>query len=171
MARMHADSLKLFYEESRAAREGVDALLAQYRSNTTTVLTLATGAAAFFGFADSPKGLWFSLALLAYAVAVVIAVSLYWPTDWKVNVASQVQGEPGRGELLTPSKLMYDLGVGNQKMYQANADKVRGKSGIAARFNMLIVAAGLVVLLASVNTLLVEGEKSPEITRVQIVEE
>lgn len=88
MAKMHPEAVELFYEESKAAREALDATLKEYRSNTTTALALATGAAAFFGFEDSGKGIFFVLALVAYGIAALLAVAVFWPHGWLMNPAS-----------------------------------------------------------------------------------
>jgi hypothetical protein len=171
MPPMHADSLKIFYEESKAANEDLHDLLKQYRANTTTVLTLATAAATFFGFEDSPKGGFYVAALAAYAVAALLAASIYWPTTWRVNVAGDVGDALATGPPLTPSKLMYDLATGHQEAYQLNATKIKGRFGRAKRFIALIFMTSAVVILASINSLLIEDEESPEITRIQIVED
>ena len=55
----------------------MDELLSRHRTNTTTVLALATGAATFSGFSNSPKGVFFVLSLGAYAVATFLAVAIY----------------------------------------------------------------------------------------------
>lgn len=55
-------AVEIFYDESKAARDVMDQILIRYRTNTTAVLALATGAATFFGFSNSPKGLFFVLA-------------------------------------------------------------------------------------------------------------
>jgi hypothetical protein len=43
------DTAKLYYEESKAARAQVEALLDKYRTNTSTLLALASAAVAFLG--------------------------------------------------------------------------------------------------------------------------
>ena len=68
-AAMYPTSVEIFYDESKAAREVMDELLVRYRTNTTAVLALATGAATFFGFSSSPKGLFSLCPLLPTAWA------------------------------------------------------------------------------------------------------
>ena len=49
-------AVEIFYDESKAARDVMDQLLIRYRTNTTAVLALATGAATFFGFSNKSEG-------------------------------------------------------------------------------------------------------------------
>ena len=124
MPQMHPDALKLFYEESKSAHAGVSDLLKQYRANTTTVLTLATGAATFFGFANSPKGIFYVLSLTSYGLAVLLAATIYWPIPWRVNMALTAGTELATPPPLSPAKLTYDLGVLYQQGFAENADRI-----------------------------------------------
>ncbi len=54
MAKVFLDTVKLYYEESKAAREQAEGLLEKYRTNTSTLLALASGTVAFFGFSTDP---------------------------------------------------------------------------------------------------------------------
>ena len=54
MAKVFLDTVKLYYEESKAAREQAEGLLEKYRTNTSTLLALASAAVAFFGFLPDP---------------------------------------------------------------------------------------------------------------------
>jgi hypothetical protein len=85
--KIYPDTAKLFFEESGKARTWIDDLLKQYRTNTTAVLALATGAATFFGFENSAKGWWFAAAIAAYAGAALLSASILWPRNWAYNVA------------------------------------------------------------------------------------
>jgi hypothetical protein len=87
---VYPETVQLFYTESEKTSTWLDDLLKNYRSNTTIVLGLATGAATFFGFEDSRKGFWFFLAILAYAIAALIAASMFSPVKWRYNVAYDV---------------------------------------------------------------------------------
>jgi hypothetical protein len=49
MPAMYPETVQLFYDESKAARQGLDEVIRQYRTNTTAVVAFATGAATFFG--------------------------------------------------------------------------------------------------------------------------
>ena len=61
------DTVKLYREESKAARDKVEGVLAQYRANTSTMLALATAAVAFFGFSTGPRQqVWYIVAMAAY---------------------------------------------------------------------------------------------------------
>jgi len=47
MAKVFLDTVKLYYEESKAAREQAEGLLEKYRTNTSTLLALALGSGCF----------------------------------------------------------------------------------------------------------------------------
>lgn len=79
---LRPETAKLYYEESKGAKEYLDKVFGQYRSNTSVVLTLATGATTLFGFADSGAGVFRWLTLGAYAVAVASALSMFVPRKW-----------------------------------------------------------------------------------------
>ena len=149
-APMYPESVTVFYEESKAARTVMDELLIRYRTNTTTVLALATGAATFFGFSDSPKGVFFVLSLAAYAVATFLAVAIYWPTPWRVNVAYDV-GDGLQKSALTPTKLRWDLALGHQAAVAQSIELVQGRWGQAVKFRALLCATSLVVIFAGIN--------------------
>ena len=172
MTSMYRGSVDAFYEESRTARTELDALLQSYRSNTTTVLALATGAATFFGFSSSPKGAWFVAALVAYGIAAGLAATLFWPVDWKMNIANGMGDtlKQDNAQQLTTIKVRFDLGVGHQLAFQANTEKIVGALGVARRFTGLVVATSLVVIFAGINVLVADAP-APSVTRVQIVEE
>ena len=149
-AQMHPESVKVFYEESKAARQTMDELLIRYRTNTTTVLALATGAATFFGFADSPKGFFYVLSMVAYAIAAFCAIGIYWPRSWRVNVAHDVAAGLQK-ETLTPTKLRWDLALGHQEAIAQSIGLVQGWYGQAAKFRILLLATALVVIFAGTN--------------------
>ncbi len=146
------EAVKTFYEESKAAKEKMDDLLKQYRSNTTVTLTFATAAATFFGFSDSPKGAAFVAALAAYGVGVILALSIYAPITWYYNLAHDFEDNISG---LTPEKMYYDLGVGYQKAFNQARSKLAGDGrwppAISTRFLALVVAAALTVILAGIN--------------------
>lgn len=109
---LYPDTAKLFYEESKSAKEHLDGVLNQYRSNTSVVLTLATGATTLFGFADSGAGFLRWLTLSSYAVAVAFAISIFLPRSWPFNVAYDLRTTIDR---LPIEKLHYDLAVAYQR--------------------------------------------------------
>lgn len=82
----------------------MDDLRVKYRGNTTIVLALATGAATFFGFSDSPKALFFALSMVSYGFGALLAVSIYWPKAWRVNVAHDV-ADGMKTTTIPPTKL------------------------------------------------------------------
>ena len=168
---LHSGAVDAYYLESQAAAKGLDDLLKQYRSNTATVLTLATGAATFFGFSDTPKGNWYLAALGAYALATILAATIFWPLDWQGNPASETGPVfMTNGAQLNTTKTKYDFGCTYQDIYVANRQKIRSRYGVARRFIALIVTTGLVVIFAGFNVIASVGDKTPTITRVQIVE-
>jgi hypothetical protein len=150
VAPIYPGSIDLFYEESKGARAVMDALLIRYRTNTTTILGLATGAATFFGFSSSPKGIFFVLALAAYGVATLVSIAIYWPTAWRVNVAHDVAAGL-LATTLTPAKLKWDLALGHQKAIAQSVALVQGWRGQASKFRVLLFATSLVVIFAGVN--------------------
>ncbi|WP_131829168.1 hypothetical protein [Mycobacterium numidiamassiliense] len=150
---MYPGSVSLFYEESKAARKDIADLLHRYRANTTAVLALATGAATFFGFSNSPKGLFYLLSLSAYAVASFLAIAIYWPIPSRINPADHV-ADLLRIEPVQPIKLQHDLALNYQSATAEAIKRVRGWRGLAAKFRGLLVATSLVVIFAGFNVYL-----------------
>jgi len=155
----YPSTVEIFYNESKAARDAVDQLLLRYRTNTTAVLALATGAATFFGFASSPKGGFFIASLVAYGVATLLAVAIYWPSAWRVNVAYDVEERLDRPPPLRPTKLRWDLARGHQLAIAENTRLINGWRGQASKFRLLLLATSLVVIFAGVNSYI--GSQSP----------
>jgi hypothetical protein len=88
MAQVFLDTVKLYYEESKAAREQAEGLLEKYRTNTSTLLALAPATVAFFGFSTGPRQLvfyWISIGF--YLLAVAISFLIFKPIPMKLNVA------------------------------------------------------------------------------------
>lgn len=172
---MYLDSVKLFYEESKSARKELDDLFDRYRSNTTVVLALATGATTLFGFSNSVKGVLFVLALVAYGIGVTVALSIYWPKTWKYNVAHDVGPKLKLiGNKLTPIKMYYDLAIGHQIAIKEATVAIGGegrKIGIAGRFRLLVGMAAMTVILAAINVSVTHPNVPDKPTRVVIVKE
>lgn len=170
-ALMHLESVKLFYEESKAARTVMDELLIRYRTNTTAVLALATGAATFFGFSDSPKGPFFIASLVAYGLATFLAIAIYWPTRWRVNAVYDAAAVL-QSKTVSPTKMYWDLALGHQQAIEASMRLVESRFGRAARFRALLFATSLVVIFAGVNVY--QQSQFPDIstpTRIVIEED
>ena len=177
-------AVEIFYEESKAARGAMDELLIRYRTNTTAVLALATGAATFFGFSNNPKGLFFVLSLISYAIAALFAAAIYWPKSWRVNAAynvaktlSKAPPTPKSPPTTTAMKLRWDLALSHQEAI-AESLKLVGErtvrlprridrvtpqrvkqvissiTGQAIKFKILVVATAFVVIFAGVNSYL-----------------
>lgn len=160
---VYPSSVEIFYNESKTARDAVDQLLLRYRTNTTAVLALATGAATFFGFASSPKGAFFIASLVSYGVATLLAVAIYWPSPWRVNVAYDVEERLEKPPPLRSTKLRWDLARGHQLAIAENTKLIDGWHGQASKFRVLLLATSLVVILAGVNSYL--GSQSPTTTQ------
>lgn len=100
------DTAKPFYEESKAARAQVEALLDKYRTNTSTLLALASAAVAFFGFSNGPRQQFFYwISIGFYVLAVVAAFLISMPRPTKVNVAYNTAGELGMPPSIIAAKL------------------------------------------------------------------
>jgi hypothetical protein len=107
MAQVFPDTVKLYYEESKAARAQIESLLDKYRSNTSTLLTLATAAVAFFGFSTGPRFYW--LAIGCYLLAVATSFLIFVPIPMRMNVAHDTAEELFVPPPITPAKMYYDL--------------------------------------------------------------
>jgi len=158
----YPSSVGIFYDESKAARDVMDQLLIRFRTNTTAVLALATGAATFFGFSNSPKGWFYLLSLVCYALAAVLAAAIYWPKPWRVNVAYDVEKTLSKSPPTTSMKLRWDLALGHQQAIAESLKLVGGWRGQATKFRILVLATSLVVIFAGVNSYL--GSKHPATT-------
>jgi hypothetical protein len=173
----YPSSVGIFYDESKAARDAMDQLLIRYRTNTTAVLALATGAATFFGFSDSPKGLFFLLSIVSYAVAALFATAIYWPKPWRVNAAYNVADTLSKSPPRPPMKLRWDLALSHQQAIAESLKVVGGRTvlaprwvsrvtprwvcraassltGQAMKFRVLVLATASVVIFAGVNSYL-----------------
>jgi hypothetical protein len=148
---MYPRSLEIFYAESKAAREVIDAMLGRYRTNTTAALALATGAATFFGLSNSPKGVFFVAALAAYGIAALAAIAIYWPAQTLVNVAYGVADRMKKSPPYAPEKLQWDLALGHQEAIAQSIDRIKGWHGLAVKFGVLLFATALVVIFAGTN--------------------
>jgi hypothetical protein len=169
---LNKDAVKVFYEEAKEASQSVDAALDRFRDNTTKVLALATGAAAFFGFEDSEKSGLFFAALAAYAVAVLMALLIYWPKRWLVNVSGDL-GDAlvvPRANPVSATKVYLDLGRNYQTAHKENIHQIRRKFGISDRFQLLVVFTALVVIFGGWNAAVNPKQSSNEPTRIEIVE-
>jgi hypothetical protein len=151
---VYPSTVEIFYDESKAARDVMDQLLLRYRTNTTAVLALATGAATFFGFANSPKGPFFIASLVSYGVATLLAVAIYWPSSWRVNVAYDVENRLSKSPPMGPTALRWDLARGHQQAIAQSIALVGGWRGQASKFRVLLLATSLVVIFAGVNSYL-----------------
>lgn len=171
MAGMVTNTAKLFYEESKAAREHLDDVLTKYRDRCTVILTVATGAAAFFGFDDSEKGPWFVAALAAYAVAAIFALWIHLPVPWLVNPAHDMAAALASAPTpVSLTKAYWDLALSHQKAIANNRIVINGRWGMSWRLQGLIAATAAVVVLAGVNVTTSDPAQPPEPTRIQIVE-
>lgn len=169
MVAVDPEAIQVFYEESKTARADLDKVRDVYRNNTTTVLALATGAATFFGFSDSPKGLFYSLALAAYAVAVGLAAWIFWPRTWQMNMAIDMGDRLVGADGPSGDQARFDMAINNQAACTKNGNHISGRLGIATLYSALLVAVGLVVVFAGVNTLVNNGEDKPSVTKVEIL--
>lgn len=148
------ETVKLYREESKAARDKVEGLLDKYRANTSTLLALATAAVAFFGFADGPRDkTWYLIAVIAYIVAVGIAIWIYKPTQVSVNVANDTRDAifADVDHPFTPQEINYAYAVAHQNAIAEGIATVAGRFGLAHRFIALIVAIAVLVVAASLS--------------------
>ncbi len=179
MASLWPDTTKVFFDESKAAREQVDTL-DEYRSNTTKVLALATGALTLYGIEDGTKGAWFLAAVIAYGLAAVAAVSVYAPVRWTVNVAhDMVTREKGKLRTSDPifdmktSVAQYYLGRGHQIAIRTNLDRLEKWNGPARRFRASALLTALTIVFDALNLWADRDTEAPdpEPTRVILIDE
>ena len=152
----HPSSVEILYDESKAAVNVIEQVLIRYRTNTTAVLALGTGAATFFGFSNSPKGLFFLLSLVSYAVGVLVAGAIYLPKRWwwrnvlfrvvTDNLSDSLSESPP-----TTPKLRRDLASGYKQAITAGL-KLRMAQG--RKFRILLFATMCVVLFAGYDSYL-----------------
>lgn len=154
-AEVFLDTLKLYYEESKVAREKVEGLVQKYRSNTSTLLALATASAAFFGFSQGPRQqVWYVVALAGYGIAVAVAFWIYAPASIMSNVAYDTQEALFTADALTPSEIYYAYAVAHQEAIKYAQNDVMKTFGVANRFRLLISAVAVLVIAASLSVAL-----------------
>ena len=149
MANVHPDTVDVFFNESKAAAGELADSLKGFRSNVITVLAVATGAATFFGFDKSTKGVLYVLALIAYGLAALAAVPVLWPKDWMTNPASDFKAALTSQPSMNKTKAQYDLADAYQKVWRNNLQVLHW---VAIWFRIATVLAASVVVLAGVNS-------------------
>jgi hypothetical protein len=170
MPAMYPETVAVFYEESKAARLGLDEVIRQYRTNTTAVLALATGAATFFGLDQSVKGPFYVAALVAYGLAVLVGATIYLPWSWVRNAAHDM-GDALLDSAAPPmpvAKAHFDLAIAHQLGFTKN---LRSIVKVSRLYRLLLALTALVIMLAGVNTTQEEPDTPDEPTRVIVMEE
>jgi hypothetical protein len=165
---LYPGAVSVFYEESKASRESLGEMLTQYRSNTTTLVALATGAATFFSLSTSAKGPLYVLALVSYGVAAFAAAVIYAPKVWIRNVAHDVEAALRSGKAITATKMKFDLAVGHQA---AIAKNLKSIDGVRRWYNLLLLATVGVVGFAGANTAIEKPAAPDKPTKVILVDE
>jgi hypothetical protein len=168
VAEVFLDTVKLYYEESKAARVQVEGLLDKYRTNTSTLLALASAAVAFFGFSTGPRQpvfYWISIGF--YLLAVATAFFIFVPIPMKVNVAYNTAAELIVEPPIIPPKIHYDYAVGHQEAIEHALKAMDGRFGIATRFRVLIVAIAVLIVSASLSVVL-GAQPAPNPTHIII---
>jgi hypothetical protein len=167
MAMVCPDTVKLYYEESKAARAQVEALLDKYRTNTSTLVALASAAVAFFGFSTGPRQpvfYWISIGF--YVLAVAMSFLIFVPIPTKVNVAYNTAGAlGGTAAPIIPAKLYYDYAVGHQNAIDHALKIMDGTFGIANRFRALILVIAVLIVSASLSVAF-GSEQAPNPTHI-----
>ncbi|MEO5834505.1 MAG: hypothetical protein ABJA16_06535 [Nakamurella sp.] len=148
---MIPETVDVYYTETTAAYTHLIEVIAKYRSNTTTVLALATGAAAFFGFADTDKQLMYYLALTAYGLAAISAMVIFTPRGLRTNMAGNFAQDLAITPPLssTEAKLLI---LKDRQAAMADAESAIRTSSIF--FRVLIVLTACTVVFAGVNVAL-----------------
>jgi hypothetical protein len=160
MAQVFPDTVKLYYEESRAARAQIEGLLEKYRGNTSTLLALSTAAVAFFGFSTGPRQpVFYWIAIGSYLLAVTMAMLIFKPIPMKINVARDTAQELFVPPPISPTKIYYDYARGHQDAISHAQAIVDGKFGVATRFRTLIAAIAVLIVAASFSVIL--GSEQP----------
>lgn len=174
MAEVFLDTVKLYYEESKAARQQVEGLLDKYRANTSTLLTLGSAAVAFFGFSAGPRQpAFYAVAIVSYLVAVVVSLLIFVPIPMRLNVAYNTADQLDVAPPIGPEKIYYDYAVGHQEAIQAGLRVIEGtRLGVANRFRLLMVAIAVLIVAASLSVVFgAEHAAPPEPTHVIIDKE
>lgn len=169
--RVHPESTKILFEESKEAFDSLNGVLDEYRANVTKVLGLVTAAAALFAFEDSRKELAFWIAIGLYFFAVLLGGSLYNPTRWRINIAEHVPGALAtRGADLPPAKLHYDLARRYQTAHNENLEAINGSRGVSRRFRWMLylVAATITLMLYNSATTDSDGDSNNNPVRIII---
>jgi hypothetical protein len=170
MAAMYPETVEVFYEESKAARQGLDDVIKQYRTNTTAVLALATGAATFFGLEQSVKGPFYLAALAAYGVAVLVAATIYLPWSWVRNAAHDMGAAlaDATAPPMPLAKAHFDLAMAHQVGFSKN---LRSIVKVSRLYRVLLAFTALVIILAGINATQETPDAPEEPTRVILMEE
>ena len=186
-----AAALDIYYAEATTAHTHLIEVIGNYRKNTTTLLAVATGAATFFGFADSAKGPLYVLALVVYALAAVLTLWIFLPIGLSTNMAFEADRKIDDG-IVTAAAARADVldnrlwairqaeiaitGIrGSTRSEYLTANTVDGAAtvsppryGIAFRFRALIAAVTLTTILAGANTVVEKPATPTEPTHIII---
>ncbi|MGV0743817.1 hypothetical protein [Mycolicibacterium sp. XJ870] len=90
------------------------------------------------------------MSLVAYGLGALVAIGIFWPRAWRVNVAHDVAAGL-QAAAITPTKLRWDLALGHQLAIGQSIKLVDGKFGLAVKFRLLLLATACVVIFAGTN--------------------
>lgn len=163
-------SVSIFHGETKEAKAAVDKIVDDFRARTTTVLALGTGAVAFFGVSDAPRhDELYGAALVAYALAVLVALWIFAPKMTRLNIAYDTAAAiESRGADITPDWLEWQYALGTQT---AIREGIVRNVRISWAFIGVVVLTGLVVVLAG-SSLISAPEPTPaDPTQIEIISE
>lgn len=142
-------SAKASYEASVAARVSLDVVLKEYRSNSITLLGLATGVAAFVGFSDLEASIFLFIASLLYVIAVGLVAAQFWPIDWKQFPTSASHLEFEKSTIRTDVDFFVAMTTENQAAFDHNNSTL---STVARRTALLLLVIGAMTATMIVAT-------------------
>ena len=128
--------VKLYHEESKAAREQAEGLLEKYRTNMWTLLALASQQLLFLGFSTGPRQLvfyWISIGF--FMMAVAISFLIFKPIPMKLNVAYNTARGLAVRPLVMPAKIYIRLRRrppgGGQARTQCHGRQIRHRHSLS----------------------------------------
>jgi hypothetical protein len=153
------ETVQLFNDETTESYKHLIEVITNYRSNTTVILALATGATTFFGFTDAPKGPGYAAALGFFAVSAILAALVFWPNKLQTNMVPDYRARLfENGAAVSVARARYVV-LGRRQLAMVDAEAAIKR--ISRRFRLLIVTVALTILSAGINVAVEKSEPTP----------
>lgn len=144
---------EIAYREAVRALEGQSQDLENIRSHVSLALSAGGLTAAFLGGLADERGMFFWVAVAAFAVVVGMTIRVYWPVEfpWDFDAHNLVQNYVDRHSQVTDDEMMRALAIYAGDAYQQNRRTLDGWVGLWGAQTVALVAFGTESLALLIN--------------------